>query len=69
MNNHDSVVFIVDDDDSLRRGLERLLRVTGHNVESFSSAAAFLERPDPDSLHDRVRGRRDVRSWYEGGSR
>jgi FixJ family two-component response regulator len=42
-----SVVFVVDDDESLRRSLERLLRVTGHQVESFSSAAAFLARPDP----------------------
>lgn len=42
-----SVVFIVDDDESIRRSLDRLLRVTGHSVESFSSAAAFLARPDP----------------------
>lgn len=42
-----SVVFVVDDDDSLRRSLERLLRVNGHEVESFSSASAFLARPDP----------------------
>ncbi len=48
MSEHDSVVFVVDDDDSLRRSLERLLRVNGHNVESFSSASAFLARPDPD---------------------
>jgi len=48
MSERDSVVFVVDDDDSLRRSLERLLRVTGHNVESFSSAAAFLERDDPN---------------------
>lgn len=48
MTASESVVFIVDDDDSLRRSLERLLRVTGHTVESFSSAAAFLAQPDPD---------------------
>jgi len=48
MTDTDSIVFIVDDDDSLRRSLERLLRVTGHNVEAFSSASAFLQRPDPD---------------------
>src|SRR3954469_52239 len=42
-----SVVFIVDDDESLRRSLERLLRAADHHVESFSSAAAFLARPDP----------------------
>ncbi|HEV7387035.1 MAG TPA: response regulator [Gemmatimonadaceae bacterium] len=48
MSDADSIVFVVDDDDSLRRSLERLLRVTGHNVEAFSSAAAFLQRPEPD---------------------
>jgi FixJ family two-component response regulator len=48
MSDSESVVFVVDDDDSLRRSLERLLRITGHNVESFSSAALFLARPEPD---------------------
>jgi FixJ family two-component response regulator len=43
-----SIVFVVDDDDSLRRSLERLLSVSGHHVRSFPSAAAFLEQPDPD---------------------
>lgn len=41
-------VFVVDDDDSARRGLERLLRISGYPVRSFSSAAAFLAHPDPD---------------------
>src|SRR6185312_10164834 len=49
MHDRDSVVFVVDDDDSLRRSLERLLRITGHNVETFSTATAFLERADPDA--------------------
>jgi FixJ family two-component response regulator len=43
-----SIVFVVDDDESLRRSLERLLRVSGHEVRTFPSAAAFLEHPDPD---------------------
>ena len=43
-----SVVFVVDDDESLRRSLERLLRVTGHDVRSFASAVAFLDYPRPD---------------------
>jgi RNA polymerase sigma factor (sigma-70 family) len=43
-----SVVFVVDDDESLRRSLERLLRVSGYLVQTFSSAAAFLEQPAPD---------------------
>lgn len=43
-----AVVFVVDDDDSARRGLERLLRINGYPVRSFPSAAAFLAHPDPD---------------------
>ncbi|MFL5448098.1 MAG: response regulator transcription factor [Gemmatimonadales bacterium] len=43
-----SVVFVVDDDASLRRSLERLLRVSGYTVQTFPSAAAFLEQPEPD---------------------
>lgn len=43
-------VFVVDDDKSVRRGLERLLRSAGYAVESFASAAAFLESGQRD--HD-----------------
>jgi FixJ family two-component response regulator len=43
-----SLVLVVDDDESLRRSLERLLRVSGHDVRSFPSATAFLDYPDPD---------------------
>jgi FixJ family two-component response regulator len=42
-----SVVFVVDDEDTVRRSLERLLRVSGYTVETFSAAAEFLARPDP----------------------
>src|SRR3954464_1411234 len=48
MSDVDSIVFVVDDDDSLRRSLERLLRVPGHNAQAYASAAEFLQRPDPD---------------------
>ncbi len=48
MPNPSSLVFVVDDDESLRRSLERLLRVSGYSVQTFSSAAAFLEQPEPD---------------------
>jgi FixJ family two-component response regulator len=48
MPDPNSLVFVVDDDDSLRRSLERLLRATGHAVRSFSNAATFLEFPDHD---------------------
>ncbi len=37
-------VFVVDDDESVRRGLERLLRSGGYAVEAFASADAFLGR-------------------------
>ncbi len=37
-------VFVIDDDDLVRRGLERLLRSAGWRVESHSAARAFLER-------------------------
>lgn len=35
-------VFVVDDDPSVRRGLERLLRSAGYQVQLFPSAADFL---------------------------
>jgi FixJ family two-component response regulator len=43
-----SLVFLVDDDLSVRRGLNRLLLSAGHSVEIFSSATDFLARePHP----------------------
>ena len=38
----DAVVYVVDDDASVRRGLARLIDATGFAVETFSSASAFL---------------------------
>jgi len=35
-------VFVVDDDESVRRALGRLIRAAGHVVECFESAQAFL---------------------------
>jgi FixJ family two-component response regulator len=40
-----SMVFAIDDDVSVRRGLTRLLRSAGYKSETFESAAAFLVRP------------------------
>jgi FixJ family two-component response regulator len=37
-----SVVFVVDDDASMRDGMQRLLRSVGLQVEVFASAAEFL---------------------------
>jgi two-component system, LuxR family, response regulator FixJ len=42
------LVVVVDDDASVRRGLERLLRSAGYGVETFASARAFLDRGDYD---------------------
>lgn len=43
-----ATVFIVDDDDSVRRSLARLLRANGIASESFPSAEAFLaQEPEP----------------------
>jgi two-component system, LuxR family, response regulator FixJ len=40
-----SMVFAIDDDVSVRRGLTRLLRSAGYKSETFESASDFLARP------------------------
>ena len=40
-----SLVFAVDDDASVRKGLARLLRSAGYKSEIFQSASDFLARP------------------------
>jgi FixJ family two-component response regulator len=42
-----AVVFVVDDDVSVRESLELMLRYAGWRCETFASAAAFLARPRP----------------------
>jgi len=42
------VVYVVDDDESVRRSLARLLRSAGLTAETFPSAQAFLDRELPD---------------------
>jgi FixJ family two-component response regulator len=37
-----AIVYVVDDDLSVREGLERLLRTVGWKVETFASAQEFL---------------------------
>jgi FixJ family two-component response regulator len=39
------IVFVVDDDISVRESLEALIRTEGWQAETFSSAQAFLSRP------------------------
>jgi FixJ family two-component response regulator len=41
-----SKVFVVDDDDSVRRGLGRLIKSGGYEVQTFVSARGFLESGD-----------------------
>jgi FixJ family two-component response regulator len=43
------VVFVVDDDISVRESLELLIRSAGWQPETFASAEAFLARPHVDS--------------------
>jgi FixJ family two-component response regulator len=43
------IVFIVDDDISVRDALRNLLRSVGLRVETFGSAQEFLATPPPDS--------------------
>jgi FixJ family two-component response regulator len=47
----EAVIAIVDDDPSVRRGLDRLIRSLGWKAETFCSAQEFLARPwtDPPS--------------------
>jgi FixJ family two-component response regulator len=42
--NNSSTVFVVDDDASVRKSLERLLNAAGYRVETFGGAREFLAR-------------------------
>ena len=42
-----SIVFVVDDDVSVRESLELLIRTAGWRPETFASAQEFLSRPRP----------------------
>jgi FixJ family two-component response regulator len=44
-----AVVFVVDDDPSMRRALETLLRSVGLDVRLFSSAQEFMQAKRPDA--------------------
>ena len=49
MNQEQPVVFIVDDDTSVRDALRNLFRSVGLKVESFATAQEFLSAPRPDA--------------------
>ena len=43
MHKHSSLVAVVDDEESVRKALGRLLRSAGFSVETYSCAADFLQ--------------------------
>lgn len=43
------IVYVVDDDPSVLKSIERLLRSAGHEVRTFSSALEFLDVQHPDA--------------------
>jgi FixJ family two-component response regulator len=49
MSGPDAVVFVVDDDPSIREALTSLLRSVGLGVETFGSAREFLNGQRPDA--------------------
>jgi RNA polymerase sigma factor (sigma-70 family) len=49
MTDTEGVVFVVDDDPSVRRSLTRLIKSAGFAVDSFASAQQFLEHPRRDA--------------------
>ena len=44
----DATVFVVDDDQAMRDGLEFLIRAAGYEARTFESARAFLDACAPD---------------------
>ena len=49
MTEEKPIVYVVDDDPSVRKALERLLRSAGHEAKTFASAFEFLESDHPDA--------------------
>ena len=49
MTEEKPVVYVVDDDPSVRKALERLLRSAGHGAKTFASALEFLDFTHPDA--------------------
>src|SRR4051794_16924189 len=47
-NDADAMVFVIDDDESIREALHSLIRSVGLSVATFASAHEFLESHRPD---------------------
>ncbi len=48
MSNVEAMVFVIDDDESLREALQSLIRSVGLRVQTFASADEFLQSSRPD---------------------
>ncbi|HJP94672.1 MAG TPA: response regulator transcription factor [Pyrinomonadaceae bacterium] len=48
MNEVDAMVFVIDDDESIREALKSLIRSIGLRVQTFASAQEFLQSKRPD---------------------
>lgn len=48
MTAEEAIIYVVDDEPSVRKSLNRLLRAAGYRVEAFASAREFLQRPADD---------------------
>ena len=48
MSETNPIVFVVDDDSSVRRSTERLMRTAGLEVQCFASAREFLKNSRPE---------------------
>jgi FixJ family two-component response regulator len=48
VTNAADMVFVIDDDESIREALNSLIRSVGLNVATFASAQEFLQSPRPD---------------------
>ena len=49
MTDEKPIVYVVVDDPSVRKALERLLRSAGHDAKTFASALEFLDFSHPDA--------------------
>jgi FixJ family two-component response regulator len=48
MTEPEAIVFVVDDDSSVRRSTERLVRAAGFRIQTFASPREFLDATRPD---------------------
>lgn len=48
MSSVDAIVYVIDDDESMREALKSLIRSVGLTVQTFASAHEFLESRRPD---------------------